>query len=68
MRDSWDNGKGFSVALKGGSSTRVHSHMDLGSFILEYDGVRWVTDFGKDAQTYQRHTNKAGRWDFYRTR
>ncbi len=68
MRDSWDNGKGFVVAMKGGSSTRVHSHMDLGSFILEYDGVRWFTDFGKDAQTYQRHINKAGRWDFYRTR
>lgn len=68
MRDSWDNGRGFSVALKGGSSTRVHSHMDLGSFILECDGVRWFTDFGKDAQTYQRHINKAGRWDFYRTR
>lgn len=68
MRDSWNNGKGFSVALKGGSSTRVHSHMDLGSFILECDGVRWFTDFGKDAQTYQRHINKAGRWDFYRTR
>jgi len=68
MRDSWDNEKGFSVALKGGSSTRVHSHMDLGSFILEGDGVRWFTDFGKDAQTYQRHINKAGRWDFYRTR
>lgn len=68
MRDSWDNGKGFVVAMKGGSSTRVHSHMDLGSFILEYDGVRWFTDLGKDAQTYQRHINKAGRWDFYRTR
>ncbi|MEN8786532.1 MAG: heparinase II/III family protein [Wenyingzhuangia sp.] len=68
MRDSWDNGKGFAIAMKGGSSTRVHSHMDLGSFILEYDGVRWFTDFGKDAQTYQRHVNKAGRWDFYRTR
>lgn len=68
MRDSWENGKGFVVALKGGTSTRVHSHMDLGSFILEYDGVRWFTDFGKDAQTYQRHINKAGRWDFYRTR
>ena len=68
MRDSWDNGKGFVIAMKGGSSTRVHSHMDLGSFILEYDGVRWFTDFGKDAQTYQRHINKAGRWDFYRTR
>ena len=56
MRDSWDNGKGFSVALKGGSC--VHSHMDLGSFILECDGVRWFTDFEKDAQTYQRHINK----------
>ncbi|MBX2817739.1 MAG: heparinase II/III family protein [Saprospiraceae bacterium] len=68
MRDSWDGGKGFAVAMKGGSSTRVHSHMDLGSFILECNGVRWFTDFGKDAQTYQRHINKAGRWDFYRTR
>ena len=26
---------GFAIALKGGSSTRVHSHMDLGSFILD---------------------------------
>lgn len=68
MRDSWENGKGFAIAMKGGSSTRVHSHMDLGSFILECEGVRWFTDFGKDRQTYQRHINKAGRWDFYRTR
>jgi hypothetical protein len=68
MRDSWENGLGFAIALKGGSSTRVHSHMDLGSFILECQGVRWFIDLGKDAQTYQRHINKAGRWDFYRTR
>lgn len=68
MRDSWDNGKGFAIALKGGSSTRVHSHMDLGSFILECQGVRWFIDLGKDRETYQRHINKAGRWDFYRTR
>lgn len=68
MRDSWENKKGFAIALKGGSSTRVHSHMDLGSFILEYEGVRWFMDLGKDKETYQRHINKAGRWDFYRTR
>lgn len=68
MRDSWEDGKGFSIALKGGSSTRVHSHMDLGSFILECEGVRWFIDLGKDRETYQRHINKAGRWDFYRTR
>jgi hypothetical protein len=68
MRDSWENGKGFSIAMKGGSSTRVHSHMDLGSFILECEGIRWFVDLGKDKETYQRHINKAGRWDFYRTR
>jgi hypothetical protein len=42
--------------------------MDLGSFILECEGVRWFIDCGRDSQTYQRHINKAGRWDFYRTR
>ncbi len=68
MRDSWESEKGFSIAMKGGTSTRVHSHMDLGSFILECEGVRWFIDCGIDRQTYQRHINKAGRWDFYRTR
>ena len=68
MRDSWESEKGFSIAMKGGSSTRVHSHMDLGSFILECEGVRWFIDCGIDRETYQRHINKAGRWDFYRTR
>jgi len=68
MRDSWENENGFYIAMKGGSSTRVHSHMDLGSFILVCEGVRWFIDPGKDRQTYQRHINKAGRWDFYRTR
>ena len=33
MRDSWDNGKGFSVALK--MVQVVFTGMDLGSFILE---------------------------------
>ena len=37
--------------LKGGTPTpTVHGHMDVGSFIMEANGVRWAMDFGK--QTY----------------
>ena len=53
--------------MKGGSSTRVHSHMDLGSFILECDGVRWFTDFERCANlsaSYQQSWSLG----FYRTR
>ena len=68
MRDTWNNGHGFIVALQGGANRGSHRHLDLGSFILEMDGVRWIIDSGKDGATYQRHKSKASRWDFYRTR
>lgn len=34
------------VAMKGGSPSSNHSHMDVGSFILEAAGVRWAVDLG----------------------
>lgn len=34
------------VALKGGSASVGHAHMDAGSFVLETDGVRWAVDPG----------------------
>ena len=68
MRDSWDDENGFIVALQGGSNRGNHRHLDIGSFILEADGVRWIIDSGKEPETYQTHANKIDRWDFYRTR
>jgi hypothetical protein len=68
MRDSWTDGDGFIVAMQGGSNANSHRHLDLGSFILEADGVRWIIDSGKERETYQRHRNKADRNDFYRVR
>ena len=68
MRDSWDDGKGFIVAMQGGSNGASHRHLDLGSFMLEVDGVRWIVDSGKEGQTYQQHRNKTDRNDFYRVR
>jgi hypothetical protein len=68
MRDSWVDTSGFAVALQGGSNDWTHRHYDLGSFILEAGGVRWIIDSGKEGETYQRHVNHMKREDYYRVR
>jgi hypothetical protein len=34
------------AAIKGGSPALSHAHMDVGSFLLQSDGVVWAKDFG----------------------
>jgi hypothetical protein len=36
----------LNVAMKGGSVSVNHAHMDIGSFVMDADGVRWAMDFG----------------------
>lgn len=68
MRDGWMSETGFIAALQGGSNHWTHRHYDLGSFILEAGGVRWIIDSGKENETYQQHRNHTKRTDFYRVR
>ena len=51
FRSSWSDDDALFVALKGGSASVTHGHMDAGSFVLEADGVRWAVDLG--AQDYE---------------
>ncbi|GAB3642441.1 heparinase II/III domain-containing protein [Spirosoma arcticum] len=46
MRTSWTDPAAIYVGLKGGSPSVNHAHMDVGSFVMEADGVRWAMDFG----------------------
>ncbi|GAB2536375.1 heparinase II/III domain-containing protein [Spirosoma aerophilum] len=46
MRSSWTDPAAIFVGVKGGSPSSSHAHMDVGSFIMEADGVRWAMDFG----------------------
>jgi hypothetical protein len=46
MRTSWTDPNAIYVAMKGGSSSVNHGHMDVGSFIMEAKGERWAMDFG----------------------
>lgn len=44
-RSGWDQEASF-VALKGGSPSANHAHMDIGAFVMDAGGVRWADDLG----------------------
>ncbi|MEO5999607.1 MAG: heparinase II/III family protein [Chitinophagaceae bacterium] len=56
MRSSWTDTAAIYVGIKGGSPSLNHAHMDIGSFIMEADGVRWAMDFGM--QNYESLESK----------
>jgi len=73
-RAAWDDPDALYLALKGGSPTLSHAHMDVGSFILEADGVRWAVDPGMQVYSsllsagidlWNYHQNSP-RWDVFR--
>ncbi len=74
MRTSWTDTNGIYVAMKGGSVSVNHAHMDVGSFIMDASGIRWAMDFGmqeyeslesKGIQLFGR-TQDAQRWTVFR--
>lgn len=74
MRSSWTDSNAIWVGFKGGTVGANHAHMDIGSFVMEADGVRWAADFGmqeyeslesKGIQLFGR-TQDAQRWTVFR--
>lgn len=45
LRSAWQDDATY-VAIKGGSPSSNHAHMDAGSFVLDMKGVRWGVDLG----------------------
>jgi hypothetical protein len=70
MRSSWTDPDALALGIQGGANANLgmHRHADLGTFILEALGERWVIDCGTEKESYQRHRNKKERWEFYRLR
>jgi hypothetical protein len=69
LRASWDN-DAIIVAFESGDNANLgqHRHLDLGSFILDALGERWIHDSGSESITYQRHKHGNERWAYYRLR
>lgn len=74
MRTSWTDTNAIYVGMKGGSASINHAHMDIGSFVMDAQGVRWAMDFGmqeyeslesKGIKLFGR-TQDAQRWTVFR--
>ncbi len=52
FRTSWTDPNALYLAIKAGSPGASHGHMDIGSFVMDADGVRWSLDLGM--QSYHR--------------
>lgn len=46
MRSAWGDSSSVYIGFKGGSPGVNHAHMDVGSFVLDWGGVRWAADLG----------------------
>ena len=75
MRSSWTGPNAAYLAVKGGSASSNHAHMDVGSFVFESDGVLWAIDMGIEdynklevsgVTTLWGRTQDAQRWDVFR--
>ncbi|HOK56252.1 MAG TPA: heparinase II/III family protein [bacterium] len=67
MRTSWNNRDALFVGFKGGRNNFNHSHLDIGSFVFDAYGYRWIIDLGLDNYNLPGYFGK-NRWDFYRLR
>jgi hypothetical protein len=74
MRTSWDDPNAAFLGIKGGSVNVSHAHMDVGSFVIEADGVRWAIDLGhQDYHTLEaaglhiwNYRGDSDRWKVFR--
>ncbi len=46
MRTSWTDKNAIFLGFKAGSPMAGHAHLDVGSFVMDANGVRWAADFG----------------------
>jgi hypothetical protein len=67
MRSDWNDPNAWFVGFKGGDNTVNHGQLDLGSFVLEVDGVRWLIDLGSDDYNMPGYFGNK-RWTYYRNK
>ncbi len=71
MRGAWNDKTTWFVGFKAGDNKANHSHLDLGSFILDAYGKRFIIDLGADnynAPGYFSTGANGPRWNYYRMR
>ncbi len=67
FRSAWDDANALFVGFKAGDNKANHSHLDLGTFVLDALGKRWAIDLGADDYNLPNYFGKS-RWEYYRLR
>jgi hypothetical protein len=65
FRSSWDDPDAVFVAVKGGTPKASHGHMDVGAFVVEALGRRWIHDLGPDDYNLPDYF-RGKRWNYFR--
>ena len=65
MRSQWGDADAIYVGFKGGDNETNHGHLDVGSFVIEADCVRWALDLGADNYNLPGFFGSR-RWQYYR--
>ena len=67
LRSAWNDPQSVFVGFKAGDNAVGHSHLDLGSFVLDALGQRWAVDLGPDDYNLPDYFGRK-RWTYYRLR
>ena len=67
FRSAWDDPNAVFVGFKGGDNGANHSHLDLGTFVIDALGQRWALDLGPDNYDLPGYFGKL-RYTYYRLR
>jgi len=67
MRSDWNDRNAIFVGFKAGDNKFNHSHLDIGTFVLDAMGHRWALDLGADNYNLPGYFG-AQRWTYYRLR
>ncbi len=66
FRSAWEHREAIFVGFKGGDNRANHSHVDLGSFVLDAGGYRWAVDLGPDDYNLPGYWAPETRYQLYR--
>lgn len=67
LRGAWEDPGATFVAFKAGDNKANHSHLDIGTFVLDSQGQRFAEDIGADDYNMPGYFG-GQRWTYYRLR
>jgi hypothetical protein len=67
MRSAWNDRNAIFVSFKAGDKKFNHSHLEIGTFVLDALGYRWAVDLGADNYNLPGYFGRQ-RWSYYRLR